>query len=106
MVVGLLQVKGMLTDFGDDMHCQFLEIIRSLLDSFSSGGQVSLLLTICQDDCAEYFITIIKLVIGDAFVQRFILLLLLLDVIFVKCFPYYICDIKLVNILGYLVSLL
>lgn len=32
-------VKGMLTDFGDDMHCQFLEIIRSLLDSFSSGGQ-------------------------------------------------------------------
>ncbi|CAI9259794.1 unnamed protein product [Lactuca saligna] len=38
-LLGLL-VKGMLTDFGDDMHCQFLEIIRSLLDSFSSGGQV------------------------------------------------------------------
>lgn len=37
-LLGLL-VKGMLTDFGDDMHCQFLEIIRSLLDSFSSGGQ-------------------------------------------------------------------
>ncbi|GJU33938.1 ATP-dependent 6-phosphofructokinase 6-like protein [Tanacetum coccineum] len=29
------EVKGMLTDCGDDMHCQFLEILRSLLDSFS-----------------------------------------------------------------------
>ena len=39
-----LQVKGMLTDFGDDMHCQFLEILRSLLDSFTlSGAQVSVL---------------------------------------------------------------
>ncbi|VFQ65123.1 unnamed protein product [Cuscuta campestris] len=35
---GLL-VKGMLTDFGDDMHCQFLEILRSLLDSYTSGTQ-------------------------------------------------------------------
>ncbi|CAH9104191.1 unnamed protein product [Cuscuta europaea] len=35
---GLL-VKGMLTDFGDDMHCQFLEILRSLLDSYTSGSQ-------------------------------------------------------------------
>ncbi|XP_019263565.1 PREDICTED: serine/threonine-protein phosphatase 4 regulatory subunit 3 isoform X1 [Nicotiana attenuata] len=35
---GLL-VKGMLTDFGDDMHCQFLEILRSLLDSYASGTQ-------------------------------------------------------------------
>ncbi|XP_031097823.1 serine/threonine-protein phosphatase 4 regulatory subunit 3 [Ipomoea triloba] len=35
---GLL-VKGMLTDFGDDMHCQFLEILRSLLDSYNSGTQ-------------------------------------------------------------------
>ncbi|XVE82246.1 hypothetical protein DITRI_Ditri15bG0132600 [Diplodiscus trichospermus] len=26
-------VKGMITDFGEDMHCQFLEILRSLLDS-------------------------------------------------------------------------
>ncbi|XP_052207459.1 uncharacterized protein LOC127811543 [Diospyros lotus] len=34
-LIGLL-VKGMVTDFGDDMHCQFLEILRSLLDS-SSG---------------------------------------------------------------------
>ncbi|KAL0414813.1 UNVERIFIED_CONTAM: Serine/threonine-protein phosphatase 4 regulatory subunit [Sesamum radiatum] len=34
-----LLVKNMLTDFGDDMHCQFLEIIRSLLDSFTPGSQ-------------------------------------------------------------------
>lgn len=36
-LLGLL-VKGMLTDFGDDMHCQFLEILRSLLDSFTLSG--------------------------------------------------------------------
>ncbi|KAF5950829.1 hypothetical protein HYC85_012822 [Camellia sinensis] len=35
---GLL-VKGMITDFGDDMHCQFLEILRNLLDSYTSGSQ-------------------------------------------------------------------
>ncbi|GAA0138958.1 ATP synthase [Lithospermum erythrorhizon] len=35
---GLL-VKGMLTDFENDMHCQFLEIIRSLLDSYTTGAQ-------------------------------------------------------------------
>lgn len=38
----VLQVKGMLKDFGNDMHCQFLEIIRSLLDSYSPAGQVRL----------------------------------------------------------------
>ncbi|CAK9145644.1 unnamed protein product [Ilex paraguariensis] len=37
-LLGLL-VKGMITDFGDDMHCQFLEILRSLLDSFTAGSQ-------------------------------------------------------------------
>ncbi|KAL8244483.1 hypothetical protein R6Q59_010741 [Mikania micrantha] len=37
-LIGLL-VKGMLQDFGDDMHCQFLEIIRSLLDTYSPAGQ-------------------------------------------------------------------
>ncbi|XP_076892749.1 uncharacterized protein LOC143544552 isoform X1 [Bidens hawaiensis] len=37
-LIGLL-VKGMLKDFGNDMHCQFLEIIRSLLDSYSPAGQ-------------------------------------------------------------------
>ncbi|PWA79857.1 binding protein [Artemisia annua] len=37
-LIGLL-VKGMLKDFGDDMHCQFLEIIRSLLDTYTPTGQ-------------------------------------------------------------------
>ncbi|TYI66971.1 hypothetical protein E1A91_D09G264600v1 [Gossypium mustelinum] len=37
---GLL-VKGMVTDFGEDMHCQFLEILRSLLDSFTLSGAQS-----------------------------------------------------------------
>lgn len=37
-LIGLL-VKGMLKDFEDDMHCQFLEIIRSLLDTYSPAGQ-------------------------------------------------------------------
>ncbi|KAJ8444935.1 hypothetical protein Cgig2_029129 [Carnegiea gigantea] len=31
-------VQGMLTDFGDDMHCQFLEILRTLLDAYSVSG--------------------------------------------------------------------
>lgn len=39
----LFQVKGMITDFGEDMHCQFLEIIRILIDSYTmSGTQVCL----------------------------------------------------------------
>ncbi|KAH9320159.1 hypothetical protein KI387_021928, partial [Taxus chinensis] len=33
-LLGLL-VKGMCTDFGEDMHCQFLEIIRMLLDPYT-----------------------------------------------------------------------
>ncbi|KAA8527388.1 hypothetical protein F0562_034897 [Nyssa sinensis] len=37
-LLGLL-VKGMITDFGDDMHCQFLEILRNLLDSYTPGSQ-------------------------------------------------------------------
>ncbi|KAJ7980348.1 serine/threonine-protein phosphatase 4 regulatory subunit 3-like [Quillaja saponaria] len=36
-LLGLL-VKGMVTDFGEDMHCQFLEILRSLLDSYTLTG--------------------------------------------------------------------
>lgn len=39
VLFGLL-VKNMLTDFGDDMHCQFLEILRNLLESYTSGSQV------------------------------------------------------------------
>ncbi|GMI72120.1 PLATINUM SENSITIVE 2 LIKE, Suppressor of MEK 1 [Hibiscus trionum] len=36
-LLGLL-VKGMVTDFGEAMHCQFLEILRSLLDSLTLSG--------------------------------------------------------------------
>ena len=39
-LVCCVQVQGMLTDFGEDMHCQFLEILRTLLDAYSSGSQV------------------------------------------------------------------
>ncbi|KAF7813567.1 serine/threonine-protein phosphatase 4 regulatory subunit 3-like isoform X3 [Senna tora] len=31
-------VKGMITDFGEDMNCQFLEILRNLLDSCTLSG--------------------------------------------------------------------
>ncbi|XP_035548314.1 serine/threonine-protein phosphatase 4 regulatory subunit 3-like isoform X2 [Juglans regia] len=37
LLLGLL-VKGMITDFGEDMNCQFLEILRSLLDSYTLSG--------------------------------------------------------------------
>ncbi|XP_045832116.1 serine/threonine-protein phosphatase 4 regulatory subunit 3-like isoform X2 [Trifolium pratense] len=36
-LLGLL-VKGMVTDFGESMHCQFLEILRILLDSSTLSG--------------------------------------------------------------------
>uniref|UniRef100_A0A2P2MU35 Serine/threonine-protein phosphatase 4 regulatory subunit 3-B-like isoform X8 n=1 Tax=Rhizophora mucronata TaxID=61149 RepID=A0A2P2MU35_RHIMU len=36
-LLGLL-VKGMITDFGEDMHCQFLEILRSMLDPCTLSG--------------------------------------------------------------------
>ncbi|CAG7882154.1 unnamed protein product [Brassica rapa] len=36
-LLGLL-VKGMMEDFGDKMHCQFLEIIRTLLDTNALSG--------------------------------------------------------------------
>ncbi|PSR85086.1 Serine/threonine-protein phosphatase 4 regulatory subunit like [Actinidia chinensis var. chinensis] len=44
-LLGLL-VEGMITDFGDDMHCQFLEILRSLLDLYTSGSQRDTILDI------------------------------------------------------------
>lgn len=37
ILLGLL-VKGMSTDYGEDMHCQFLEIIRMLLDPYTMAG--------------------------------------------------------------------
>nr|XP_043609693.1 serine/threonine-protein phosphatase 4 regulatory subunit 3-like [Erigeron canadensis] len=55
---GLL-VKGMLTDFGDDMHCQFLEIIRSLLDSFSLPGQRDGIVEIFYEKHLDQLISVI-----------------------------------------------
>ncbi|KAL8263404.1 hypothetical protein R6Q59_024753 [Mikania micrantha] len=57
-LLGLL-VKGMLTDFGDDMHCQFLEIIRSLLDSFSSAGQRDAIVEIFYERHLDQLISVI-----------------------------------------------
>ncbi|RWW44102.1 hypothetical protein BHE74_00050171, partial [Ensete ventricosum] len=31
-------VKGIVTDIGEDMHCQFLEVIRILVDSYTTSG--------------------------------------------------------------------
>ncbi|XP_009384999.2 uncharacterized protein LOC135626966 isoform X1 [Musa acuminata AAA Group] len=36
-LLGLL-VKGIVTDIGEDMHCQFLEVIRILVDSYTTSG--------------------------------------------------------------------
>ncbi|TYK02946.1 serine/threonine-protein phosphatase 4 regulatory subunit 3A isoform X1 [Cucumis melo var. makuwa] len=36
-LLGLL-VEGLTTDFGEEMHCQFFEILRCLLDSYSLAG--------------------------------------------------------------------
>ncbi|XP_071688497.1 uncharacterized protein [Rutidosis leptorrhynchoides] len=57
-LLGLL-VKGMLTDFGDDMHCQFLEIIRSLLDSFSSAGQRDAIVEVFYERHLDQLISVI-----------------------------------------------
>ncbi|KAJ0624993.1 putative armadillo-like helical, PH-like domain superfamily protein [Helianthus annuus] len=57
-LLGLL-VKGMLTDFGNDMHCQFLEIIRSLLDSFSSAGQREAIVEIFYERHLDQLINVI-----------------------------------------------
>ncbi|XP_071710492.1 uncharacterized protein [Rutidosis leptorrhynchoides] len=57
-LLGLL-VKGMLTDFGDDMHCQFLEIIRSLLESFSSAGQRDAIVEVFYERHLDQLISVI-----------------------------------------------
>ncbi|XP_038907193.1 serine/threonine-protein phosphatase 4 regulatory subunit 3 isoform X2 [Benincasa hispida] len=36
-LLGLL-VEGLITDFGEEMHCQFFEILRCLLDSYTLSG--------------------------------------------------------------------
>ncbi|KAI7732180.1 hypothetical protein M8C21_004022 [Ambrosia artemisiifolia] len=57
-LLGLL-VKGMLTDFDDNMHCQFLEIIRSLLDSFSSAGQRDAIVEVFYEKHLDQLINVI-----------------------------------------------
>ncbi|XP_068662034.1 uncharacterized protein [Aristolochia californica] len=58
-LLGLL-VKGMLTDFGEDMHCQFLEIIRILLDSYTlSGSQRDTIVEIFYDKYLDQLIEVI-----------------------------------------------
>ncbi|XP_076944350.1 uncharacterized protein LOC143614952 [Bidens hawaiensis] len=57
-LLGLL-VKGMLTDFGNDMHCQFLEIIKSLLDSFSSAGQRDAIVEIFYERHLDQLVNVI-----------------------------------------------
>ncbi|KAL6990056.1 hypothetical protein U1Q18_015805 [Sarracenia purpurea var. burkii] len=57
-LLGLL-VKGMITDFGDDMHCQFLEILRSLLDSYASGSQKDTIIEIFYEKHLDQLIDVI-----------------------------------------------
>ncbi|XP_058212618.1 uncharacterized protein LOC131324609 isoform X2 [Rhododendron vialii] len=57
-LLGLL-VKGMITDFGDDMHCQFLEILRSLLDSYASGSQRETIIEIFYEKHLDQLIEVI-----------------------------------------------
>ncbi|XP_020113740.1 serine/threonine-protein phosphatase 4 regulatory subunit 3 isoform X2 [Ananas comosus] len=58
-LLGLL-VKGMITDFGEDMHCQFLEIIRILLDSYNmSGSQRDTLIEIFYEKHLDQLIDVI-----------------------------------------------
>ncbi|XP_029118800.1 uncharacterized protein [Elaeis guineensis] len=53
-------VKGMITDFGEDMHCQFLEIIRILMDSYSmSGSQKDTIIEIFCEKHLDHLIDVI-----------------------------------------------
>ncbi|KAL4312578.1 hypothetical protein GQ457_01G030080 [Hibiscus cannabinus] len=64
-LLGLL-VKGMITDFGDDMHCQFLEILRSLLDSFAlSGAQRDMIIDIFYEKHLGQLVEVIILSCPD-----------------------------------------
>ncbi|OVA02543.1 protein of unknown function DUF625 [Macleaya cordata] len=60
LLLGLL-VKGMITDFGEDMHCQFLEILRSLLDSYASGSQRDTIIEIFYEKHLDQLIDVIML---------------------------------------------
>ncbi|XP_078161602.1 binding protein [Carex rostrata] len=58
-LLGLL-VKGMITDFGEDMHCQFLEIIRILIDSYTmSGTQKDAIIDIFYENYLDQLVDVI-----------------------------------------------
>ncbi|XP_026436785.1 serine/threonine-protein phosphatase 4 regulatory subunit 3-like isoform X2 [Papaver somniferum] len=59
-LLGLL-VKGMLTDFGEEMHCQFLEILRNLLDWFLAGSQRETIIEIFYEKHLDQLIEVIML---------------------------------------------
>ncbi|KAH7666622.1 protein phosphatase 4 regulatory subunit 3 protein [Dioscorea alata] len=59
VLLGLL-VKGLVTDFGEDMHCQFLEIVRILLDSHTlSGSQRDTIIDIFYEKHLDQLIDVI-----------------------------------------------
>ncbi|KAF2949965.1 uncharacterized protein [Oryza sativa Japonica Group] len=58
-LLGLL-VKGMVTDFGEAMHCQFLEILRILMDSFTmSGAHRDAVIEIFYEKHLDYLVDVI-----------------------------------------------
>ncbi|KAJ0979863.1 hypothetical protein J5N97_015337 [Dioscorea zingiberensis] len=55
-----LLVKGMITDFGEEMHCQFLEIVRILLDAYSlTGSQRDTIIEIFYEKHLDQLIDVI-----------------------------------------------
>ncbi|ONM31974.1 binding [Zea mays] len=58
-LLGLL-VKGMVTDFSEEMHCQFLEILRILMDSFTtSGAHRDVVIEIFYERHLDYLVDVI-----------------------------------------------
>uniref|UniRef100_A0A0D9V0H0 Uncharacterized protein n=1 Tax=Leersia perrieri TaxID=77586 RepID=A0A0D9V0H0_9ORYZ len=58
-LLGLL-VKGMVTDFGEAMHCQFQEILRILMDSFTmSGAHRDAVIEIFYEKHLDYLVDVI-----------------------------------------------
>ncbi|ONM31919.1 binding [Zea mays] len=53
-------VKGMVTDFSEEMHCQFLEILRILMDSFTtSGAHRDVVIEIFYERHLDYLVDVI-----------------------------------------------
>jgi protein phosphatase-4 regulatory subunit 3 len=50
----------MVTDFGEEMHCQFLEILRILMDSFTmSGAHRDVIIEIFYERHLDYLVDVI-----------------------------------------------